>query len=111
MPYDVVGGSSGGHVAIVEAPLVVVVSSGNFPPQVTRGGGDYGDDAVNEEKAATVQGSKDGTEELPRKAVYSKVAAYKLYCDYDHHMRFSIQKGKHSPTAYLAIPSSLTLLC
>lgn len=55
----------------------------------------YGDEAETEE-AATVHGSKEGTEELLRKVVYSEEAAYKLYCDYGHRMGFSIRKGKQS---------------
>lgn len=55
----------------------------------------YGDEAENEE-AATVQGSKEGTEELLRKVVYSEEEAYKLYCDYGHRTGFSIRKGKQS---------------
>ncbi|KAL5211835.1 hypothetical protein ABZP36_022682 [Zizania latifolia] len=55
----------------------------------------YGDEAETEE-AATVHGSKEGTEELLRKVVFSEEEAYKLYCDYGHRMGFSIRKGKQS---------------
>jgi hypothetical protein len=89
---DVVGGS-GGEVATTEAQVAVAVSTSGDERR-----GDYGDDAENEEEeeAATVQGSKEGTEELLRKVVYSEEAAYKLYCDYGHRMGFSIRKGKQS---------------
>ena len=88
---DGVGGS-GGDVATAEAQVAVAVSTSGDERR-----GDYGDDAENEEEeAATVQGSKEGTEELLRKVVYSEEAAYKLYCDYGHRMGFSIRKGKQS---------------
>ncbi|KAI4974496.1 hypothetical protein ZWY2020_047776 [Hordeum vulgare] len=48
------------------------------------------------EEAPTVQGSKEGAEELLLKVVYSEEEAYKLYCDYGHHTGFSVRKGKQS---------------
>ncbi|XP_062219272.1 protein FAR1-RELATED SEQUENCE 5-like [Phragmites australis] len=75
-----------------EAQLAVVSNSGDE----AAGRREYGDEAENEEEAATVHGSKEGTEELLRKVVCSEEAAYKLYCDYGHRMGFSIRKGKQS---------------
>jgi len=89
-PDEGVGG--GGDVATAEAQVAVVVSTSGDERRV-----EYGDDADNEgEEAATVQGSKEGTEELLRKVLYSEEAAYKLYCDYGHRMGFSIRKGKQT---------------
>src|SRR4051812_30652156 len=48
------------------------------------------------EEPPTVQGSKEGAEELLLKVVYSEEAAYKLYCDYGHRTGFSVRKGKQS---------------
>ncbi|XBI06260.1 hypothetical protein VPH35_134298 [Triticum aestivum] len=53
------------------------------------------EEAENEE-APTVQGSKEGAEELLLKVVYSEEEAYKLYCDYGHRTGFSVRKGKQS---------------
>lgn len=87
---DGVGG--GGDVATMETQVAVAVSTSGDERR-----GEYGDDPENEaEEAATVQGSKEGTEELLRKVVYSEDAAYKLYCDYGHRMGFSVRKGKQS---------------
>ncbi|KAJ1279460.1 hypothetical protein BS78_04G158700 [Paspalum vaginatum] len=86
------GGGGGGIVAAMETGVAVVASTSGDERR-----GEYGDDAENEaEEAATVQGSKEGTEELLRKVVYSEEAAYKLYCDYGHRMGFSVRKGKQS---------------
>ncbi|RLM80158.1 protein FAR1-RELATED SEQUENCE 5-like [Panicum miliaceum] len=91
VPHDE-GVGGGGGVATTEAQVAVAVSTSGDERRV-----EYGDDADNEgEEAATVQGSKEGTEELLRKVVYSEEAAYKLYCDYGHRMGFSIRKGKQS---------------
>ncbi|XP_051197985.1 protein FAR1-RELATED SEQUENCE 9 isoform X2 [Lolium perenne] len=48
------------------------------------------------EEAATVQGSKEGAEELLLKVVLSEEEAYRLYCDYGHRTGFSVRKGKQS---------------
>ncbi|KAL6899203.1 hypothetical protein ACP4OV_005861 [Aristida adscensionis] len=82
----------GGGDETREAQLVVVCNSGDE----AAGRREYGDEGENEEEAATVQGSKEGTEELLRKVVGSEEAAYKLYCDYGHRTGFSVRKGKQS---------------
>uniref|UniRef100_A0A804PIP6 FAR1 domain-containing protein n=1 Tax=Zea mays TaxID=4577 RepID=A0A804PIP6_MAIZE len=93
VPHDNGVSGTGGDVATTEAQVAVAVSTSGDERR-----GDYGDDAENEEEeeAATVQGSKEGTDELLRKVVCSEEAAYKLYCDYGHRMGFSIRKGKQS---------------
>jgi hypothetical protein len=81
-------GGVGGGEGTVEMQLIVVSNSG----EEAAGWKEYGDEG----EAATVHGSKEGTEELLRVVVYSEEAAYKLYCDYGHRMGFSIRKGKQS---------------
>ncbi|GJN21277.1 hypothetical protein PR202_gb08741 [Eleusine coracana subsp. coracana] len=83
---------AGGGEGIMEAQLAIVSYSGDE----VAGRREYGDEGDTEGEAATVHGSKEGTEELLRMVVYSEEAAYKLYCDYGHRMGFSIRKGKQS---------------
>jgi hypothetical protein len=74
----VVAPSEDGGEATVETQLAVVSNSG----EEAAGRKEYGDEGETEGEAATVHGSKEGTEELLRVVVYSEEAAYKLYCDY-----------------------------
>ncbi|KAK3158154.1 hypothetical protein QOZ80_2AG0133550 [Eleusine coracana subsp. coracana] len=83
---------AGGGEGAVEAQLAIVSYSGDE----VAGRREYGDEGDTEGEAATVHGSKEGTEELLRMVVYSEEAAYKLYCDYGHRIGFSIRKGKQS---------------
>ncbi|KAL5223888.1 hypothetical protein ABZP36_010527 [Zizania latifolia] len=48
----------------------------------------------DQENNSVIPSYEELTEELRNKIAYSEEEAYRLYCDYGHHMGFSVRKGK-----------------